>query len=458
MSKLSLSACLSASAFACALSATGVPALGQTTNTPSKAAPDTVGPQGRPPNAAPTTPPAPAPGPLPSTSPLAGVTAVGETLQQKGIYFQLGYTEDFSSVVSGGLKKGTMPTGELFFGTVLDLQTMFGLTGSSFHVTFDERNGYSVNPLVGTQGPLQANSGPTRAIRLSELYWEQGFDNDRIDIIAGRTNPTFDFATSDVSCQFVSSIICAQPGSWYFSNNNEAYPASTWGGRINVAVTPHVYVRAGVFDDDPSQLGTEEHGFTWNTKGSTGVFVPAEVGYTTSFSDERYPVKYDVGGYYDASSYSAPNGVRMHDRTAIYVQGLQTVWRPNTSTNQSLTVVAGGIVYGGGAPYWGQYYAGALDRGPFVTRPNDTIALIGSYYANNSNERPNKPGQWIFEVNYGIDVVPGVTIKPFMQYVIAPNNFLAARGTKEPSDAWVVGAQVAINFGQLAHFPQFVAH
>ena len=59
----------------------------------------------------------------------------------------------------------------------------------------------------------------------------------------------------------------------------------------------------------PSQLNTDQHGFTWNTKDSTGVFIPMEVGYATTFSEDRYPKKYDVGGYYDAASYTRPDGL-----------------------------------------------------------------------------------------------------------------------------------------------------
>ena len=441
-------------AFACAVAAPVVPVKAQTSNNPTEVSPNTVGPGSKPTSAAPALPPPPST----PESPFAAVTAFGQTLKQKGIYLQLGYAEDFSANISGGLQRGFMPTGELFFGTVLDLETIAGIPGASLHVTFDERNGYAINSIVGTQGPLQANSGPTRAIRLSEFYWEQGFDNDRLDIIIGRTNPTFDFATSDVSCQSVSSIICAQPGSWYFSNSNQAYPASTWGGRVNFALTPEVYIRAGAFEDNPNQLRTNQQGFSWSTSGSTGVFIPAEVGYSTSFSSAAYPTKVAVGGYWDATNYTNPGEIRRQGRTAYWLQGQQTIWRPNPKTNQSLTVFAGGITYTGGAPYWGQYYAGFLDRGPFFSRPDDTILFEGSYYANNSNQRPNKASQWIFELNYGFQLTPGVTIKPFTQYVVNPNNFLPAAGSREPSNAWIVGVQVAINAAEIFGFPQFVAH
>ena len=404
-----------------------------------------------------------------SASALDAVITYGQTLKNNGIYFRLGYVENVASLVSGGLQKGTMPIGHVYFGTDLDLQTILGIPGASFHISFDERYGTSINKIAGTQGPLQAHAGPI-ALRLGEFYWEQGFDNDRLDIIVGRTNPTFDFAFPDVACEFVSSIICNQPGSWYFSNSDQAYPTATWGGRVNFAITPKVYVRAGVYDADPSQGGFRPNGFNWNTAHSVGVFVPVEIGYQTNFNNAQYPAKYDLGAYDDATSYTTPSfttaggqalgGRSRQGRTAAWAQFQQTVWRPDRATNQSLTVFGGALVYSGNAPYWGQYYAGILDRAPVASRPRDTIGLIGSLYQNNSASHPNKSTQWIFELNYGVSIVPGVTLKPYTQYVVAPNHFVttATAATKQPADAWVVGFQVAINFAELLQYPQFIAH
>jgi porin len=342
-------------------------------------------------------PPAPPAPSVVNTAPFAGITALGQTLKNEGIYLQLAYAYDMNSLVSGGLKTGTIPNGELSFGAVLDLQKIAGIQGASAHVTFDERSGFGLNGLAGTQGSVEANIGPTRSIRLSELFWEQAFYNDRIDIKVGRTSPTLDFATSDISCEFIFGIMCSQPGTWYFSNENNAYPAASLGGFVNLQPTRNVYFRTGIYDDDPSNGGA--NGFNLNVAHSVGVFVPAELGYQTYFEDARYPAKYDVGGYWDAARYTTPRGVPMQGRTAVYAQAQQTIWRPDPATHQSLTLFGGGIVYNGGAPYWGQYYAGLYDRAPVTARPHDTIGLIGSYYANNSDEMPNKPGQWAFELN-----------------------------------------------------------
>ncbi len=387
--------------------------------------------------------------------------SLGKTLADDGYYLTGSYTENIASLVSGGLKNGTIPNGEFSLGATFDLQKILGIPGGSFHVIFDERSGQNLNNSVGTSsGVFETGIGPTRATRLSELYYEQALYNDRIDIQIGRTNPTLNFATTDlaIACSFVGGFICAQPSSWYFSNGSIAYPASTWSGFLNVQATPHTYFRTGAYDDDPSQLLANQQGFNFNVKGSTGVFVPMEIGYQTNFDDARYPAKYDVGGYWDDADYSTPQGVPMHSRTAYYAQASQTVWRPNPKTTQSLTVFGGGIGYTGGAPYWATLYAGAYDRAPFVARPDDTIGVIGTYYANNSDQHGNGPNQWLYEVNYNFQVVPGLTVKPFTQYAVAPNDLLAPVGSRKPRDAWIVGFQVSLDFARFFGLPRFVAY
>jgi porin len=390
---------------------------------------------------------------------LDAISDIGQTLKNRGIYLSLGYVEDFLADTGGGRQRGMAPTGEWFGGAIFDLETMVGIPSASVHITFDERNGYTINNLVGTQAPpLAANSGPTREVRLSEFYWEQGFYNDRIDIVVGRTNPTTDFATSAISCNWVSSIICAQPGTWYFSNDNQAYPASTWGGRINVAPAPNFYARAAVYEDNTKEFQVGQQGFNWGTSTSNGVFVPAEIGYSTAFTSTRYPEKYDIGGYYDAANYTTPAGLPQRNRSAIWGQFEKTFWRPDTNTTQSLTALGGVIWYQGSNPYWTQAYLGLVDRAPFGPgRPNDTFNIIGTYISNNTAYAPSHSDTWVFEANYGFSLWPGVIIKPVTQYIIRPDE-IGFVNPKRPGNAWVVGVQLSLDAAAALKFPQFVPH
>jgi porin len=296
-------------------------------------------------------------------------------------------------------------------------------------------------------------------IRLANFYYEQALFHDRLDVTFGRTNPTADFATSAISCQFLSNIFCAQPGIWYFGmNDNQPYPQSTWGGRANFQITPEVYLRAGGYQDDLTQV--EGQGFTWRWDHGVGAFIPYELGYQTTFAGTRYPSKYDIGGYYDTGTFAYPGtpNILQRGRTAYYAQGQQVVWRPDPATQQSLTVFGGAMVQGKGyAPYWGEYYLGVYDQAPFASRPADTVGLIGAYLPLNKGTGTPFSNEWIFEVNYGFTVFPGVTIKPSVEYVVHPDQ-IGFVPQKKVSNAVVVGVQFSVNFGALAGFPQFVPY
>jgi hypothetical protein len=64
---------------------------------------------------------------------------------------------------------------------------------------------------------------------------------------------------------------------------------------------------------------------------------------------------------------------------------------------------------------------------------------------------------WADEVNHKFEVVPGFAVKPYPQYHVVPNNFLNEFGSREPSNAWVIGFQVSIDFAAFLELPRFVA-
>ena len=150
------------------------------------------------------------------------ITAMGQQMGQNGIYFNLGYTEDFSRLVAGTPKVGTSPIGHANAGVTFDLEKLIGIPEASVHVIFEERSGRSNSG--GTDIGLNQNAGPVK-YRLTQFYWEQGFLNDQVDIQVGRTEPTLEFAVGDLSCAFVTGVFCAQPGIWYRKTKTEPIQA-----------------------------------------------------------------------------------------------------------------------------------------------------------------------------------------------------------------------------------------
>jgi len=400
----------------------------------------------------------------------------GQVLKNSGIYLHAGYVNDILANVKGGNTTGATATGDAFVGADFDMNTIAGIPNAAVHVIVDDRTGKSISELAGTQFGLSGQNGPSDTIRLSEFSWDQSLFNDHVRILLGRINPTAEFATSDLSCNFVSNITCAQPFAWYVNNSGVAYPVSTWGGRITLKPSLPTYLRVGVYQDDQTFGSVEDHGFDWGTNTSDGVFIPFELGYQTNFSNARYPFKYDIGGYYDTGSYTVPaasgaTDLNRRGRTAFYAQMQQTVWRPDLSTNRSLTVMGGVLVDTGG---YGVYpltvYTGAQLRGPFTGRPNDAVGFEASYLTINTSAQdqvtdtfdslgltaPDHSNEWIFEMNYKFAIAPGVSLMPAAEYVIHPDEI----GFNDPSPgvdhAFVVGVQVAVNLGEMFGMPQYL--
>jgi porin len=400
----------------------------------------------------------------------------GQILKNDGIYLNAGYVNDILADVKGGNTTGATSTGDGYVGADFDMNTIAGIPDAAVHIRFDDRTGKNISTLAGTQFGLSGQNGPSDTVRLSEFSWDQSLFDDHVRILLGRLNPTAEFATSDLSCNFVSNITCAQPFAWYVNTSGVANPVSTWGGRITFKPTLPTYLRIGVYQDDPTQNGVNEHGFDWGTNTSTGVFIPFEIGDQTDFSTARYPFKYDIGGYYDTGSYTVPatagaTDLNRRGRTAFYAQVQQTVWRPDPSTNHSLTLFGGVLdATGGYQVYPLSVYVGAYLRGPFSGRPNDGLGIEATYETINKSAQgqvisnfesldmtaPNHSNEWIFEANYRFAIAPGISLAPVAQYVVHPDEIGFNTPAPGVDHAFVIGAQVAIDFNEMLGLPHWL--
>jgi porin len=405
------------------------------------------------------------------TSAYDQVVSFGQSMAQKGVFLNLDFRENVGALVAGGIKTGVAPVDQISGSAVFDLQTIMGLTGASIHIGFDQRGGAGGPQGLGGPGGIAGTSvlmqSDAESLRfgLAELYWEQGFDNDRLDFKLGRTQPTTDFLFSDIACAFVSSILCAQPGSFYLSNNSSPYGYAQWGGRVNFQVTPQSYIRFGMYNEDPSQTGFNYSGTNWNTEHSVGVFSILQIGYKTSFANARLPSDYYIGMYNDSSGFTQSNGTTAYGRKSYYAWAEQALWRPDRATKQSLTAFASVELYDRGAPFYGQYTAGIWDRAPFGTaRPGDALGVMASLYQHNPGIAAGggyyraTTDQYALEADYDFAIVRGLTVAPYVQYVVNPDQGNPYAPNSAVKNDVVVGVQFDLNLGAMFQMPEFVAH
>jgi carbohydrate-selective porin OprB len=67
----------------------------------------------------------------------------------------------------------------------------------------------------------------------------------------------------------------------------------------------------------------------------------------------------------------------------------------------------------------------------------------------------------LIELNYGASVVPGVTLRPYFQYIANPDNpngVTNSSGSTRLANDWIVGAQFELDLAGLFNLPVWTAN
>lgn len=413
---------------------------------------------------------------------------LGAALAQDGIYIRGSETLDLFGNVAGR-ETGNIIGHMAILGTDLDLTRLAGLPFPGvIHFTVVDRAGgyeakdtgeYVVEP--GTYGPIRQD-----AIRLTELSFDTSLLNDHLRILAGRVQYNIDFARSELYSQFIgyeTSNITAV----YFNNGENVFSTSVWGARFTFKPTLTTYIRTGVYEEEPFDKFRNHQGWPgqdWGFNEATGAFIPWEIGYKTNFQQDPFPRGFDVGGFWDTTTFADPlyNSAGLpivlsggkplieKDRTGIWVQAQQMVYRPDMKSTRGATIFGAAMFDTSGAEVIKQdWEVGLVDKGPFASRPNDSIGLLAVYYqfdqrvAEAINDQIIKQGglyhttrdSFVYEANYGFQFAPGFQLKPFVQFFEHPVQF-SITPVKEVTHAWVLGGQFSLILNDAFGLPAFV--
>lgn len=419
----------------------------------------------------------------PQSGPLQSLATARQQLKTDGIDITGYYEGNFYANVAGGLKKTNVYFSDLAFGANLDLAKLAGIPGAMLDISIDSRFGglpQGVNDLTGSSVGYLGGAGPDNQTRLTELTFGQKLAGGALSYAIGRTTLANYFGTSSLYCQFETSL-CSNlvPFNWSLDSNEPFYPIAVWAGELKVTPTRQTYFRIGASESNPQQYFGG--GFPWNGGWSvahaTGVFLPAEFGYTTEHPGALYPGRYNVGFYYDSSQFTDPRynaqggklafagGVPASDgpQSVVYLQAQRVLWRSGNAKGARRLWGFAAAQFGvsGRAPVKSYYQLGAVMQGTFPGRPNDTAGLLATYYVfnqrvtgavNDEVAAAGKSGhlsntEAIFEANYGIDLGYGLTVKPFIDLTVNPDQFLFDVPAPNPRIHYALAVGTQLNIG-----------
>jgi porin len=393
---------------------------------------------------------------LPQNGDVAGIR---KRLAEHGITYNLIYTNDLLSNVSGGLKQGTIDQGKLEAQITVDLEKLAGWEGLTFYANAFQIHdtGRIRRDYVGGLNTIAAiEAVPTT--RLSEMWVEKKLFGDKGSLRIGQLAADSEFFFSDLSAMFLQSdwptIAAAN-----LPSGGPAYPLSTPGIRLKLEPNKNVAVLLAMFNGDPAGPGPGDeqlrnrYGLNFRVtdpplmigevqfrrnqeKESSGLATTLKLGAWThlgTFDDQRFAN--------DGSLLADPagSGMPLRHRGNFGLYGIidQQLYRPaGAAADAGISVfsrasvspsdrnlinayIDGGIVFAGLIPgrpddRFGASVIYARFSDSVAGFDQDKIVITGlpqtvrDYEAN-------------LEITYVAQIIPGWTVQPDFQYVWHPN-------------------------------------
>jgi porin len=381
--------------------------------------------------------------------PLFANLPLRRTLAAQGIDFTAHYVSESAANTAGVHGAGAAYAQQIDFGVGIDLGKLGLLPDAVFRFAMADRAGRSLAAdKTGSYFAYQEIYGQGQNLRFNEITVEKFWLDKAVAVKVGFYPMGNDFGTVPYVCNFQNVGICGHPQSLPVDSGWSDAPAGRWGARVKWRITDAVQLQVGVYDVNPL-VTQRQNGFKLDLTGSTGAIIPVELTYQRGTHPEDYAGTYKIGVYYDTSR--APDltdtGTQDSGRSGVYIEAAQQIFKPQANRRNGLAVFA--IVTEGDqatAKFAHYYEAGLAYRGLVPGRDLDLLSL--GWVRTDINQRlqtqlalsgsPIQTYEQLIELNYAIQVIPSLTLRPGIQYDIRPG------ALERRPNTWVFAFQIKL--------------
>jgi len=400
------------------------------------------------------------------------------TLKAAGVDLALDVVANVAANPVGGVRQGSAESHWVSTAADIDLEKLVGLSDTRIHIQGAWFSGDSLGrDSIGNSISFQQTWRPVAGPRLTQFNIEHDFG--KLNILVGRAAVNSYFNNSPFNCVFMSNTSCLTAYGGISDIGITAFPNSSWTAKARYAIDKRWYVQTGVFEYDNDLNLKGKGGLDFSLGKGTGVLIANEVGYQTTFADERLPRRYKAGAYFNTDGGQSPyydrNGASSvvsglprvaqdGNRVGLYAMADQTIQRAAGKSTRNLALF-GRVFYNVGNVAQLDWFASAgfVKTGTFKHRDADTIGFLVSN-THFSNQQINylrdlraraggtgspKSNEIIGEINYGFAAMPGVRILPNIQYVINPDPIFAPTRKTDIPSAIVLGLRLDVRFAQV---------
>lgn len=396
----------------------------------------------------------------------------------------------------GGIKQGVAYTGLTTLTLNWDPEKTLGIHHGLFNISAFQMRGRAFT--AENIGAYNSTSGweGDRSTRLWELWYQQGFWNDKLSIRIGKISLDQEFNISDYATLFAnSSFGWPMISSVNTYSGGIDYPNAAPAIRFSIKPNDHWTNLFAVANNNPNDVAFcnpsgpftcdpySKHQSGTHFNFSTGVFVTNEIQYHLNPGDEddehytAYPGTYRLGAYFDSSKFpdqrynkdrrpladpSTPQTMFNHRSTwSIYGIFDQMIWRSPTNHKESAGIFGRlQVSPNDRSPINLAGDAGIVYKGVFG-RENDSIGFGWGFARTGNKARKydrdyryyNDPYWYIrktehhIELAWQIQATPWLELKPDFQYVFRPGGGLNLEDShKRIQNAAIFGLRSTVNF------------
>lgn len=400
-------------------------------------------------------------------------------LANKGYDFKVDYVGEMGANLHGGYDhdRTARYSDQFAFGSHLDLQKILGWDDAEFQLTVTKRDGDNISndrindPRVGGFTSAQEVWGRGQTWRLTQMWYQQKFFDQKLDIKAGRFGQGEDF--NSFPCDFQNLAFCgSQVGNWAGSVWYN-WPVSQWALRVKYHLTPEVYAQIGAYEQNPSNLD-RDNGFKLSGSGTQGTLLPVELVWTPKLNG--LAGEYRAGYYYSSAKasdvYKDSNGQSAalsgeayrssSSKHGLWFGAQQQVTSLASDHSRGLSLFANVTAHDKKTNAIDNYVqAGLVYKGLFDARAKDDIGFalarvhVNPAYRKNAQARnqaraiydydnpgyqPPQDTEYSAELYYGVHLANWLTVRPNLQYIRHPG------GVSQVDDALIGGIKIQSSF------------
>ncbi|HLL27379.1 MAG TPA: carbohydrate porin [Xanthobacteraceae bacterium] len=427
------------------------------------------------------------PSPLPTIATSLPGQDFRKSLSDRGINYGFVYTGEVLSNTSGGVRRGTIYEDLLETYVAFDLEKIAGLKGLSFYSNqfWISGTGNLGSGYVGGMITI-SNIEALPTGRLSEIWFQQKFLDDKLNVRVGQLTTDAEFFNSRYFTLFINSdwpTITSQN----LPSGGPAYPLSTPGIRFKYQPNTDWVFLLGLFNGDPSGVGfsavnpqvKNPHGLNFRLNDPPLLIGEAQYSYNQHaglagtlrlgawhhfghFNDQEFGT--------DGLSLANPlsNGMPRQFLGDDGIYGIidQQIYRPPGATADKGIALFSRISGSPSDRNLIDFYAdgGIVFNGMVPGRPNDNFgasviyahvssrasALDRDQIAFSGMPFPIRNYEMTLDFTYQFQILPGWTVQPDFQYVFHPGGNIpdpnAALPTTTIKNAMIFGIRTDITY------------